>query len=554
MDIKDNGMYQGLCVILVCPTVNIVLTDSLWPLHLHALSCIKIGRNHRFRKSTDPSSGFGQLKLDDGEEKFRIPYPSHTTDVAMKPQPHSSSRDFYSPIPADATQQQYQDPSSLPWYPHREGISQHHVTGEYLPSDAQNCYATHSSPYSGYHHVPGSRSASVVTRQDPVRTLTITSRGDSPSFSSSSSPTPSSSRRRSGSSWAVVGFQDIGIAEAERILRNTHNLPSGVPLTLRSLADPPPGMKPHQSYNTLAQIAIWQSPRKRLTLQEIYVAIAQRFAFYRDHPDPKKWKSSIRHMLSNRHVFVPIRDRDQMNRGGYWELDFNDMEGSRRGQRRRRKRMSEAVKSDRDEDADADADVSGEEEMQQEESGYFTPAPSITQSQASPSATTVSGSSDRTFRAQPITSRRGMERSMSDLNSPALSGEMSGPVLLYDPTGGSPPYSYENPPRNQHDYPVWTENSNSSMSYQESAFYSSLPPGLTLPRGCTALPPPPSPFAVPPSSMNSLALANPRSYYSSASADQSRGHSSQTAYSSFSVHTGAPQQYETALNGSEDSR
>ncbi|KAF9256518.1 winged helix DNA-binding domain-containing protein, partial [Marasmius fiardii PR-910] len=122
---------------------------------------------------------------------------------------------------------------------------------------------------------------------------------------------------------------------AERILRSVHNLPYGVPISLSALPDPLPGMKPRQSYNTLVQIAIWESREKRLTLKGIYEALERRFSWCRDHPDSRKWKNSIRHMLSNRNVFVLVREEEwDLGRGGWWELDFGDVEGSRRGERR----------------------------------------------------------------------------------------------------------------------------------------------------------------------------------------------------------------------------
>lgn len=58
---------------------------------------------------------------------------------------------------------------------------------------------------------------------------------------------------------------------------------------LYSLSDPPPGAKPSYPYPVLIQLAINGSPRKRLTLSEIYSAIEERFEWFKNTED-KAWQ------------------------------------------------------------------------------------------------------------------------------------------------------------------------------------------------------------------------------------------------------------------------
>jgi hypothetical protein len=53
-------------------------------------------------------------------------------------------------------------------------------------------------------------------------------------------------------------------------------------ISLAVLDDPPEGEKPNYPYPTLAKLAIHGSERKRLTLQEIYTALEDRFEWFRE--------------------------------------------------------------------------------------------------------------------------------------------------------------------------------------------------------------------------------------------------------------------------------
>ena len=65
-------------------------------------------------------------------------------------------------------------------------------------------------------------------------------------------------------------------------------------LGLHTLADPPPGAKPNYPLPTLIKLAIHGSAHQRLTLQEIYGAIEDRFEWYRARASEPSWKASPR--------------------------------------------------------------------------------------------------------------------------------------------------------------------------------------------------------------------------------------------------------------------
>ncbi|KAI9057306.1 winged helix DNA-binding domain-containing protein, partial [Trametes sanguinea] len=94
------------------------------------------------------------------------------------------------------------------------------------------------------------------------------------------------------------------------------------PLSLDALADPPPGQRPGQSIPILSQLAILGSPNKRLTLQEIYLALEHRFEWFRNNRHDKSWQNSIRHNLSLykcfRRMSKPITEP---GKGSYWVVD-----------------------------------------------------------------------------------------------------------------------------------------------------------------------------------------------------------------------------------------
>ncbi|KAG5721144.1 hypothetical protein E4T56_gene3932, partial [Termitomyces sp. T112] len=137
-------------------------------------------------------------------------------------------------------------------------------------------------------------------------------------------------------------------------LRENAGLIPRQPLNLWSLPDPAPGSRPNVTYKVLVSLAIWGSPNRRLSLQEIYSQIENRFPYYKNLPDEtgrdgkgggKKWQRSVRHNLSLESIFHNEgRDISEPGKGGYWSLTNRNGYG----QKRERKRKSKSSYSSRE--------------------------------------------------------------------------------------------------------------------------------------------------------------------------------------------------------------
>lgn len=79
---------------------------------------------------------------------------------------------------------------------------------------------------------------------------------------------------------------------SEEYLRQQLNIPSYQAVNLWALPDPPHGQRPSQPLPVLIKLAIHGSPKRKLTLREIYLALEERFAWYRENRDDKGWKVS----------------------------------------------------------------------------------------------------------------------------------------------------------------------------------------------------------------------------------------------------------------------
>lgn len=116
-------------------------------------------------------------------------------------------------------------------------------------------------------------------------------------------------------------------------------LTTGIQADLANLKDGPdgPNGKPGYPYVILIRCAIMSSPRCKLTLQELYESIMERFPYYRTAG--KGWMNSIRHNLSLNKCFVkqPRHILDP-GKGSYWTVDLEAEVSTSRA--RDRKRMS----------------------------------------------------------------------------------------------------------------------------------------------------------------------------------------------------------------------
>lgn len=79
------------------------------------------------------------------------------------------------------------------------------------------------------------------------------------------------------------------------------------------------GKKPALSYAQLIGTAILRSPRRKLTLNQIYNWISQTFSFY--DINQNGWQNSIRHNLSLHKSFAKVeRPKDDPGKGHYWTI------------------------------------------------------------------------------------------------------------------------------------------------------------------------------------------------------------------------------------------
>ncbi|KAL5528942.1 hypothetical protein ACEPAG_4916 [Sanghuangporus baumii] len=98
-------------------------------------------------------------------------------------------------------------------------------------------------------------------------------------------------------------------------------IPPGAPVCLGSLKDPLPGRKPEYPYAKLVKLAIYSSPRGKLTSSEIYAALSDRFSWFRERGLSKK---CIGKVLSQRPVFVKVHSgRNDPFIGWYWTIDLS---------------------------------------------------------------------------------------------------------------------------------------------------------------------------------------------------------------------------------------
>ncbi|KAF8526277.1 hypothetical protein BU17DRAFT_19758, partial [Hysterangium stoloniferum] len=103
---------------------------------------------------------------------------------------------------------------------------------------------------------------------------------------------------------------------------------------LNRLQDCDPRERPAYPIPVVVKCAIGGSPRERLTLSEIYLAMELRFPYYRT-ADQKSWRNSVRHNLSLNNQFERVpRPITEPGKGNHWVIAKDRPQGNKRPRKR----------------------------------------------------------------------------------------------------------------------------------------------------------------------------------------------------------------------------
>jgi hypothetical protein len=83
---------------------------------------------------------------------------------------------------------------------------------------------------------------------------------------------------------------DTSNEAVEVYLRNKYSIPHDQPVNISIVPNPPGGARPPQTLQQLVELAIISSPHRKLSLQEIYAVLMERFTWFRENSGSEHWK------------------------------------------------------------------------------------------------------------------------------------------------------------------------------------------------------------------------------------------------------------------------
>ncbi|KIK70629.1 hypothetical protein GYMLUDRAFT_51861 [Collybiopsis luxurians FD-317 M1] len=148
---------------------------------------------------------------------------------------------------------------------------------------------------------------------------------------------PSSPESNISDNTTIDYHQDV----PERVERVDHEPHSNCPDSLDCLPDT--NGRPQHTLPVILRCAILGSPRKRLTIREIYAAMEGKYDYYRTAGPT--WKQSVRHHLSLNRLFErQPRPATDPGFGSYWTVNLSAPPGTKRP--RKRGRGNKAAKTE----------------------------------------------------------------------------------------------------------------------------------------------------------------------------------------------------------------